>query len=241
MTLKYTLDEARQRETAHIGTKGVPAAWWGYGPETNDCLGYQLWILGLRSRNDYAPHYISISAFRTWAGWDEVAIKDVQAGDLVCEEWPDKDKPFTGIPGHIEYVYSAAEDHITIISANTGPTLGHPRPRGVWKKVRDRDEHLLFAIRPPYRDDSPSRGRKAEVRTVAGYVNRDNVLTTDGIPKTYAETDGIEGPIYWRRVQQWGRDHGLYGPTYIIDGIPGPRTRVVEAAIYAAAKKAAKA
>jgi len=243
MTLKYTLDQVRSRQVAYIGTKGPTSragtAWWGLNdPGTNDCLGFQLYCAGIRARTDYAPHFVSISAFRAWAGWDEPAIGDVQAGDLVLENWSGGTEA-----EHIEYVYSI--DHagktITTISANTGPKPGTPIPRGVWKKTRPLDEHFLNGVRPPYPEDKPSTSRKAEVRAVAGYVNRDNVVPDDklphGYPKTASASDGIEGPIYWTRVQTWGRLHGLYGPTYKIDGIPGPRTRIVEAAIYKAAKK----
>jgi hypothetical protein len=241
MSLKYTLDQVRKRETALIGSKGpttrAGTAWWGLNdPTTNDCLGFQLYSLGVRGRADYAPHYVSISAFRAWAGWDEPALGEATAGDLVCENWSGGHEP-----EHIEYIYSIdrAAGEITTISANTGPKPGLPVPRGVWKKTRPLGDAFLFGIRPPYRDDSPSKGRMAEVRIVAAYLNRDNVLP-EGV-KTAAAADGIEGPIYWTLVQTWGRIHKLYGPTYRIDGVPGPRTRFVEAAIYAAARKAAKA
>ena len=243
MALKYTLDEVRKRETALIGTKGPTTRsgtpWWGLNdPSTNDCLGFQLYSLGIRSRTDYAPHYVSIAAFRAWAGWDEPALTDVQPGDLILENWSGGREP-----EHIEYVYSVdhAAKTITTISANTGPVPGTPVPRGVWKKTRPLDQHFLNGVRPPYRDDTPSKARRAEVRAVAAYVNRDNVLPNADIPKTASQQDGREGPIYWRRVQTWGRLHGLYGPTYVIDGIPGPRTRAVEAVIFKTVRKDAKA
>lgn len=236
MTLKHTLDEARQRFVAKIGTKGNTE------PRTNnDCLAFALERLGVRQPGQVTPeHFVSISAFRSWAGWDQIAIEDVIAGDLICEEWPDAGKQFTGLPGHIEYAYSPVADKITIISANTGPIPGTPTPRGVWKKDRERTKNLLFGIRPPYKDDVPSKARATEVRVVAAYVNDDAVLHST-LPHTAAQQDGIEGPLYWKRVQTWGHLHNLYGQGYIIDGIPGPRSRAVEAAIYAAAKKAAKA
>ncbi|MFD0560475.1 peptidase M23-like protein [Stackebrandtia endophytica] len=43
-----------------------------------------------------------------------------------------------------------------------------------------------------------------------------------GLPKTSTEQDGIPGPIFWKRVQNWVRiDAGYTGP---IDGAPGPNT-----------------
>ncbi|CAM3545928.1 Peptidase M23 domain-containing protein [Stackebrandtia soli] len=42
------------------------------------------------------------------------------------------------------------------------------------------------------------------------------------LPKTSTESDGIPGPIFWKRVQNWVRiDAGYTGP---IDGVPGPNT-----------------
>ena len=43
---------------------------------------------------------------------------------------------------------------------------------------------------------------------------------------------GMEGRNYWRLVQTWGRHNGYYGSKFIIDGIPGPQSRLVEAAAY---------
>jgi hypothetical protein len=240
MALKYTLDQVRKREVALVGTKGpttkAGTPWWGLNdPSTSDCLGFQLYCLGERGRNDYEPHYISISAFRLWAGWDEPSMDAAQPGDLVCENWAGSGGGKTA--EHIEYIYSIDRDakKITTVSANTGPVPGVPVPRGAWKKTRDLDDHFLFAIRPPYRDDAPSKSRMTEVKIVAAYLNRDNVVP--GGRKTAAVSDGIEGPVYWTLVQQWGRLHNLYGPTYWIDGVPGPRTRAVEAIVYGTAKK----
>ena len=59
------------------------------------------------------------------------------------------------------------------VSANTGPVPGVPVPRGAWKKTRPLDDHFLFAIRPPYVDDSPSKSRMTEVKIVAAYYSLD--------------------------------------------------------------------
>jgi hypothetical protein len=234
VTLKYTLDQVRDRQVAAIGVKGIPNGWWPLAAG-NDCLAFQLERLGVRSKTDLEPHFISISAFRAWAGWDEVAVADMQPGDLAC--WN-----FSGgtLPEHIEYTYSI--DHagktVTTISANTGPTPGVPVPRGVWKKTRPITGALLFGIRPPVLEQAAatSKGRKDVVRFIAAYLNDRPELNT--LPNTAAEHDGVEGPVYWRLVQTWGRKHGQYGPTFHIDGVPGPRTRQVEAAAFKAAKAA---
>ena len=43
-----------------------------------------------------------------------------------------------------------------------------------------------------------------------------------GLPKTATEQDGVPGPIFWMRVQNWVRiDAGYTGP---VDGVPGPNT-----------------
>lgn len=231
--LKYTLDQARTRELAHVGAKGLPQAWWPL-PAGNDCIAYQLWVLGERSGSDLTDHFISIAKFRAWAKWPEYPIGEAQSGDLVCEEWPDTGKPITGTPGHLEYVYSVDPDDkkITTVSANTGPHPGKPLPRGVYRKTRDLDEHFLFVIRPPYQDEKVTTSRATEVRDVAAYLNSLHLGK-----ESYASVDGIEGPIYWWEVQTWGRANGVYGKGYVIDGVPGPQTRRVEALIYKLARK----
>ena len=238
-TVKLTPTQVRDKEVAHLGTKGLPAAWWTL-PAGTDCIGFQMWVLGLRAANDYEPHWISISAFRAWAKWVEVPPVSIKAGDLVLEEWPDLDadgheKPMTGVPGHMEYCYSVDHDakppRITTISANTGPKPGVPTPRGTWKKTRDLDHHFLKGIRIPYADEKPSSSRKDEVRAVAKYLNALHLGK-----ESAAANDGIEGEIYWWEVQTWGRKNGAYPKSCIIDGIPGKYTRAVETVVYKLAK-----
>jgi hypothetical protein len=235
LTLKYTLDQARDRQVAAIGVKGLPNGWWPL-PTGNDCLAFQLERLGVRSRSDLDPHFISISAFRAWAGWDEIAVPDMQPGDLALWNFS-----HGTIPEHVEFTYSI--DHgartITTISANTGPNPGVPVPRGVWKKTRPITDALLFGSRAPYLEQAAAtdKKRKDVVRFLATYLN--DLPELDHLPNTAAENDGVEGPVYWTLVQTWGRHHHLYGPTYRIDGVVGPRTRQVEAALFKAAKAAA--
>lgn len=231
--IKYTLDQARTRHAGYLETKGLPTAWWPL-PGGNDCLAYQLYILGLRSRTDLAPHYISISAFRSWAKWTEAPIVSGKAGDLVLENWTGETDDGELVPEHIEYIYSI--DHhaktVTTISANTGPNPGVPSPRGVWKKTRPLDAHFLRVIRPPYSEPAVSKSRLGDVKAVATYLNGLHLGRT-----STAAQDGVEGPNYWWMIQTWGRKNGVYGKAYVIDGIPGPHTRAVEAMILKLAKR----
>lgn len=232
-TLKYTLDQVRSRQSALIGVKGLPNVWWPL-PAGNDCVAFQLHCLGMRSRGDLAPHYISISAFRAWAHWPEYPVSEAVPGDLLLENWTgEKDDNGHLAAEHMEAVYSI--DHhaakTVIVAANTGPKPGVPTPRGVWKKERPIDSHLIRVIRPPFRVVTPSKSRLSEVRAVAHYLNEQHLGET-----SYAANDGEEGPIYWWLVQTWGRKNDVYGSAYVIDGVPGPRTRQVEAIIYKLAK-----
>ena len=236
-SLKYTLDQARDREVDLLGVKNIPNPWWplSYG---NDCLAFQLERLGVRKPSELDPHYISISAFRGHFGWDEIDADQIRPGDLAVENWSG-----TQDPEHIEYVYSVDHDpttkrilNVTTISANTGPVPGQAVPRGVWKKTRPAGAWLLFGIRPPYKPTvtALTSKRRTEVRLIAAFLNQSK---GPGAPRTAAEDDGIPGPIYWMLIQAWGHAHGVYGDSFRIDGVPGPQTRKVEATILAKAKE----
>lgn len=250
MTLRYTLDQVRDREVGMIGTIGPTddrdTPWWGLAdPTTNDCLGFQLERLGIRGKRNYAEHLVRISVFRKWTDWDEVPTHALRPGDLALENWdsaPDAD--------HIEWIYSIdhAAGKVTTISANTGPAPGVKQPRGVWKKTRDIGPWLIGGVRPPYKPAASalSTKRRADIRLVGSYLNEAKELRDAGVPQTGAGDiksgprvvpgDGIDGPLYWWGVQMWGRVHGKYGTEYLIDKIPGPRTRQVEAMILTKAK-----
>lgn len=75
---------------------------------------------------------------------------------------------------------------------------------------------------------------KARVRRVAAYLNG-RAAKLRRKPTT-AVRNGIPGPRYWALVQAAGKADGLYGRGYIINGIPGRRTRIVET-VYAARAK----
>lgn len=232
-TVKYTPTQVRDRETAHVGVKGLPAPWWTL-PAGNDCIAFQMWILGLRAANDYEPHWISIAAFRAWAKWTEAPMVSANAGDLVLENWTgEKDDAGHLVAEHMEYIYSIdhAAGTITTIAANTGRKPGVPIPRGCWKKTRPLDGHFLTAIRIPYTAEKVSNSRKDEVRAVAKYLNGLHLGK-----ESAAASDGIEGPLYWWEVQTWGRKNGAYPKSCVIDGIPGKYTRAVETVVYKLAK-----
>lgn len=244
MQLKYTLDEVRARETAHLGEVRWPVPWWPPGRASNYCLGWQTVTLGLRSGQETTAwlaanrHMISIAAFRAHYQFPEVDAKNIRPGDLVISNWTGDRLDGRLEADHLEWAYSHDRDgqRLVVVGANTGPAAGDPTPNGVWKKARPLDGHILFGIRLPYRPDKPSVSRKHTVKTVAVFLNAQPL---GSIPRTSAsgpgKDTGLEGPIYWRRVQTWGRKHGYYGSAYTIDGIPGPQTRIVEAAAYKAA------
>jgi hypothetical protein len=245
LTLNLTLDQVRDRQVAAIGVKGLPTPWWpDRDPAGNDCVAFQTLQLGLRTGHEtindleHNRHFISIAAFRAHYGYDEPALTDMEAGDLVGWKFS---KSAGNLPEHMEFVYSV--DHnagtVTTIGANTSPAVGVPitvRNRGVWKKTRAITDSLVTVIRPEYVEQAAAtdKKRKSTVRFIAAYLN--NLPALDALPNSRAEEDGIAGPVYWTLVQTWGRRHGIYGPTFHIDGVPGPRTHQVEAAIFKAAK-----
>jgi hypothetical protein len=244
MALPFTLDEVRTREVAHVKIVGRPNRWWPGGTTTNDCVGYQTAQLGLRAGTESLawlvahPHMIGIAAFRAHYQWPEVPAGSIRAGDLVISNWSGFRLDGELEPEHMEWAYSVdhGRDLVVIVGANTGPKPGDAEPNGVWKKTRPLDHHILFGIRPPYKDEKPSLTRKHLVKVVAGYTNRQDLgsIPTSSAAGPGKET-GLEGPNYWRRVQTWGRRHGYYPSRFVIDGIPGPQSRIVEAAAYKAA------
>jgi hypothetical protein len=234
VTLKYTLDQVRERELAHVGTVGTPNDWWplDYG---NGCLKFQMFCLGVASRHDMELRHISIGSFldtRDKSVWQYVPAEDIRPGDLAFQNWVgDRD------PDHVEMTYSKVGNKLTTTGANTGPAAGVTDPRGAWKKTREIGSWLAFGVRPPYKPvaSTVSTARRAQVRLNAAFVNK-----ALGGADTPAAKDGIPGPLYWTLVQTWGRAHGLYPARYVIDGVPGPQTYKVEAAVHAKAKAAPK-
>lgn len=249
--LTATLEQVRDRLVEQIGVRGLPTVWWSLSDlKTNDCLGFVLWGLGVRKRDDFWNPLVSIGAFRSVAGWHEVDAGEVRPGDLALWDWERDDDV-----DHIEFCYSIDRHAATIttISANTGPRVGddivaHPELRGVAKKTRPIDGRLRGGIRPPYRPPAATATAKdrTAVRLEASWLNRHVAHTFDGrtVRRTAAGTivgvlptgDGIRGPLFWILVQVWGRVHGLYGNAFRIDGIPGPQSRRVEAEVLRRAK-----
>lgn len=247
--LDLTADAVRDRLVSELGTVGIPAAHWAI-PTGNDCLGYLLWGAGIRDRDDFRTPLVKISAFLAVSGWQRVDADEVRANDIALCNWdgnPDAD--------HVEWVYSIDRhaDEVTTVSANTGPRPGvdidlHPDQRGVWRKTRDLGPWLIGGVRMPFRSpvlDVTSRDR-ADVRLLASYLNRTVPEHYQGrlFPRSAAGTiagrpgDGLRGPLYWGLVQLWGRLHGHYGGSFLLDRIPGTRTRYVERLGLAAAKAA---
>lgn len=244
LTLNYTLPEVRERQTAHLGEMRWPAQFWPPGPRSSYCVGWQTVQLGLRTGHESAayldahPHLVSIAAFRAHFQFSEVPANRIQPGDLVISNWTG-----TRIDGeleaeHMEWDYSAdrAKNSLVIVGANTGPRAGVAAPNGVWKKTRPLDEHILFGIQLPYKPEKLTRARRHEVQVVAEFVN---THVPAGLPRTTAAGPGpdagLEGHNYRVLVQTWGRLHGYYPSQYVIDGIFGPQSRIVEAAAYKAA------
>lgn len=251
MTLKYTADQVRDREAALIGIVGKPNPWWAWGGGS-DCMAAQATILGLRSsRADQAPHLISIAAFRSYFGWDEVPMSEARGGDLVAEWWPERngeEMPSNPLPRHIEMIYSITPTEIETTSANTGPHPGVADPNGFYRKTRTLTRNFLFAIRVPYKGapatspygtKHPVGAGSKDVKLVATFLN-DKIAGKDHLTVTTSYKDGVVGPNYWTLVQTWGRENRIYGAGFKIDGIPGPRTRQVEAVIVLRAKAAGK-
>jgi hypothetical protein len=248
MTLKHTLEQVRDAEVARIGTKGRPNPWWPGGPSTNDCVGYQTVQLGLRTGHETLAQlnthreWISIAAFRAHYQWPEhdlheTSFDKMQPGDLVLSNWDGGEVDGELEAEHMEWVYSVDHDarSFVIVGANTGPRPGDSEPahNGVWKKTRPFDGHIRTVIHPPYVHPAPSLARKAEVRRVGALVNK---TVPNGLPRTNAAKTGIEDRAYRLLVQTWGRMKGYYGSGYIIDGIFGPQSRIVEAAADKAAR-----
>jgi hypothetical protein len=96
-------------------------------------------------------------------------------------------------------------------------------------------EGWLHGLRVPIATLIAYYGTAARTRRIAKYLNaRAKAL---GLPATAASRTGRRGRYYWRLVQTWGRHKGLYPrPKFIINGIPGPQTRKVEAKLATLAK-----
>lgn len=80
------------------------------------------------------------------------------------------------------------------------------------------------AAAPPVQDSGPDK-----IRRIARYLNdRDLGLRTAASNTGHRMDPGASSSNYWRLMQMAGRADGLYGPTYVITGIPGPRSRELE-------------
>jgi hypothetical protein len=225
--LPRTLDDVRRRLMAELGTVGIPNLHWPLSTG-EDCLGFLTWASGIRQRDDLTTALISIRAFRASAGWHEVGPREVRPGDWALWDW-DGD----GEPDHATFGYSVDRLHneITTVEANTSPRPGVPLTtanRGVYRKTRPLSSPELWgALRPAYLTLPTTTADQRAVRDEA--TGRTITLhRTDAGDHGSVKGDGKRGPLYRLLVQAWGRQHGLYGKTYRLDGIFGPRSEVVE-------------
>lgn len=248
--LDVTLAQFRAKAVGELGSIGLPAPHWPLtDPTTNDCLGFLTWAAGIREADDYTSALVRISAFRASAGWPEVAPHELRSGDWALYNWdsnPDAD--------HVEFLYGIdfAHAETDTVSANTGPRPGVPEPRGVYRKQRAIDEHLIGGIRPPYLVIAPTASDVAAVRRDASYLNRtmpasyhdpitDRTIVLHrtgagaGSP-TGGKGDGIRGPLYRLLVQVWGRMHRIYPDACRLDGIFGRQSERVEDRLDVVAK-----
>lgn len=70
---------------------------------------------------------------------------------------------------------------------------------------------------------------REKIRRIARYLNdRDLGLRTAASNTGHRMDPGASSSNYWRLIQTAGRADGLYGPTFVITGIPGPRSRALE-------------
>ena len=93
------------------------------------------------------------------------------------------------------------------------------------------EKYLAAAIKREKAARAASRKSltRAKVRRVAKVLNRLGLGR-----RTSAETTGVRGAVYWWLVQRYGKKHtNLYGRGYVVTGIPGARTRLVEAHLVA--------
>jgi len=72
---------------------------------------------------------------------------------------------------------------------------------------------------------------KADVRRIARYLNK----RLSG-RNTIAAHSGIRTKGYWKLLQRAGRHDHLYGKGYVVNGVPGPKTRALEAHYNSKAK-----
>lgn len=266
-TLSLTADQVRTRLLGELGTIGLPAPHWPLTDlSTNDCLGFLTWAAGIRAPDDYTSALIRISAFRATAGWHEVGPADVRAGDWALCNWdanPDADH--IEYVYSIDHAHGDITDVSANTGPRPGVDIKkHPELRGVYRKTRDIGPWLIGAIRPPYAVTTPTSADRKTVRADATYLNRTLPSTFHDTATGHTITlhrsgagdigktpgDGIRGPIYRLLVQAWGATHdaagrkvdnrskALYGPTYKVDGVFGPRSVYVEGRLSAVVKAA---
>lgn len=266
MTLPYTLAQARTRAENALGTKGIPNDWWPDASlpwdEENDCLKGVLYWLGFATRKQQDLAHTSISNFRAHYGWEEVTGGDIRAGDVALFNF-DGGRSYE----HAGLIYSIDHPSgmVTTIEANTSPAPGVPitaKNRGVYRKTRPIRDGLVAAFRPAYKSGAAVTTSSAKIRArrIGTWLNRPAHLPAGCHVSAVGDYvaagrqiigDGVTdpAPIYWRNVQTWGsqhdadgkpvaRNHAIYGPTFLLDGIPAARSRYVETVLDRLSKAA---
>jgi hypothetical protein len=256
LTLNRTLTQVRDSAVAHLGTLGIPNAWWPSlydrpWDENNDCIKFVLYTMGVCTREQQDNHFTSIAGFLAWSGWNTVSPDEIRPGDIALWNF-DGGATFE----HAELTYAVPVAKITTVSANTTPYPGAPfteKTRGVYKKTRTVTSELRAGIRPPYVSPATTSAARKRARVTGTWLNKH--LPAGCQPSAVGDIgkqagDGITdpAPIYWGNVQTWGSQHdqhgnpvprgrAVYGPTFDIDRIPGNRSRAVESIIHGLATK----
>jgi hypothetical protein len=193
-------------------------------------MAFQTERLGLRTGKetlrdlDDNPYWISISAFRGTTAGTSPPCTTCRPGTS-----PAGTSPAAAPRAHrLRLLHRPPGKTVTTIEANTSPGAGiaiTPQNRGVWKKTRPITGSLLFGDPPrvPLDGGRDDKQDKAAVRFIAAYLNDDHRL--DDPPAPPRRTTASKAPSTGRLVQTWGRIEHLYGPTFKIDGVPGPRSR----------------
>lgn len=175
---------------------------------------------------DFATHkrygYIGGDDYEVPTGTRVTSIADgraVASGSMVTVERPD------GTSVVLRHVYPVFNGPMFV---NVGTQLATSGADG--GKWPHWEAHRANGVRIPVATliaeveaATSAAGGLAYVKRIAAYLNARKLGY-----RTAASGNGIRGPIYWRLIQLAGKRDGLYGKGYIVNGIPGPRSRELE-------------
>lgn len=151
-------------------------------------------------------------------------VNDLEIGDKAYFDigWADHVGSIVGYDGNRSLMTHASTNGDTVLELGMGFKVSHT------------DTYPFPVLRL-----SHYNGKNARLSGMSAYSL--NLAASNEQPWTDAVYDGIEGPKFWRRVQQEGNEAGLYPtPPYVIDGAPGPRTRWVKVILTARILNAAR-